>query len=244
MSLSEKSMQILVAEKLTKTYGDVQALVNVTVSLDPGIWGIIGPNGAGKTTLLNLVWGLQYPTSGSLTVLGIQPTQDDFNLKKQLGVSFTAQHLPFGYTCYEYLLLVAEAYGYSPQAIKPLVYRLMNTLELDSALNRNVTDLSSGMKQKVTIIQSLLGLPHLAILDEPFANLDPHIKLYVRNLFVQFYQELGTNFLISSHSLDDLASFCTHYLFIDKGQVVWNGLSTAIPKNEMLDFYMKITGKE
>lgn len=240
MKVMDKNTPLVVTENLSKNYTAVKALSEVTFSLDPGIWGLIGPNGAGKTTLLNLIWGIIRPSSGSLSVMSIDPTQDDLRLKKQLGVCFTSQEFSYGYSCKDYLRMVTRAYDVPPVFINPLVLHLLNKLELDSAMDREARKLSSGMKQKLAIAQCLIGLPRLAILDEPFANLDPYAKVYVRELLMQFHNTFGTNFLISSHSLEDLAVFCTGYLFIDKGKVVWKGSSKEVPKDDLLDFYLKI----
>ncbi|MHA2246165.1 MAG: ABC transporter ATP-binding protein [Candidatus Hodarchaeales archaeon] len=241
MKMIEKNTPLVVAIDLSKNYAAVKALSEVTFSLDSGIWGLIGPNGVGKTTLLNLIWGIIHPSSGSLSVLGFDPTQDDIRLKKQLGVCFTSQGFSYGYSCKDYLRMVASAYDIPSTSINSLVFCLLEALELDSATNRDTRELSSGMKQKLAIAQCLIGLPHLAILDEPFANLDPYAKVYVRDLFLQFHNTFETNFLISSHSLEDLSAFCTNYLFIDRGNILWKGSSKEVPKDDLLDFYMRIT---
>ncbi|PWI46260.1 hypothetical protein CEE45_17755 [Candidatus Heimdallarchaeota archaeon B3_Heim] len=235
--------EIICAYKLSKKYRDINALVDVSFTLKKGIWGIIGPNGAGKTTLLNLIWGIIHPSSGDLSVLDHDPKKDDLQLKVDIGVCFTSQKFPYGYVCKDYLTTVSKAYGVSFKSSIPLILSLLKKLELKSILEREINSLSSGMKQKLAIIQCLIGYPSLAVMDEPFANLDPLAKISVRELILEFYQNSGTSFLISSHSLEDLRNFCTGYLFINQGRLLWKGTHDEIPQNDLVEFYLEYVKK-
>jgi len=236
--------EIIYAEKLSKQYGDIKALANVTFSLKKGIWGLIGPNGAGKSTLLNLIWGIIHASSGDLSVLNRDPKKDEPQLKKDIGVCFTSQKFPYGYICKDYLYTVSKAYGISSVSIDQLIRFFFEKLELEPILDREIYSLSSGMKQKLAIIQCLIGFPSLAVMDEPFANLDPIAKINVRELILEYHQTIGTNFLISSHSLEDLGNICTGYLFINQGTLLWKGTCDEIPQNDLTEFYLTTIRKK
>ena len=236
--------EIIYAEKLSKQYGDIKALANVTFSLKKGIWGLIGPNGAGKSTLLNLIWGIIHASSGNLSVLNRDPKRDEIQLKKNIGVCFTSQKFPYGYICKDYLYTVSKAYGISSASIDQLIRFFLEKLELGSILEREINGFSSGMKQKLAVIQCLIGFPSLAVMDEPFANLDPLAKINVRELIREYYQTIGTNFLISSHSLEDLGNICTGYLFINQGRLLWKGSCDEIPHNDLTEFYLTTIKKK
>jgi ABC-type multidrug transport system ATPase subunit len=235
--------QIINTDNLCKNYGSTKALVNLSFSLKPGIWGIMGPNGAGKTTLLNLLWSIIHPSSGRLIVLGQDPSNDNLLLKQKIGVCFTSQSFPSGYVCKEYLRTVSEAYGISATRISPLIQYLLTKLEAQPILEREIRNLSSGMKQKLAIVQCLIGLPEIAIMDEPFANLDPLAKVRLKNIIGEFNKIIGTNFLVSSHSLEDLGGFCTGYLFLDQGSLLWKGTPDEIPEKDLVRFYIELITK-
>ncbi|MFW9856915.1 MAG: ABC transporter ATP-binding protein [Candidatus Thorarchaeota archaeon] len=235
--------EIINTESLCKNYGSTKALVNVSFALKPGIWGIIGPNGAGKTTLLNLLWNIIRPSSGRLNVLGQDPSTENLKLKQKIGVCFTSQRFPSGYVSKEYLRTVSEAYGISATRINPLIQYLLLKLEAELILEREIRYLSSGMKQKLAIVQCLMGLPEIAIMDEPFANLDPLAKVRLKDIVVEYHNILGTSFLVSSHSLEDLGGFCTGYLFIHHGRLLWKGTPDEVPEKDLVRFYIELITK-
>lgn len=234
------SNNILISTKnLSKTFGKTNALTDITMNLGPGIWGLIGPNGAGKTTLINILLGLYRKSSGSYKIFGLDPSKNQIEIKSQIGFSFTLQNFPGDMNYYQYLSYIADSYMISKKSSNAMIDYLTNKLDLQNASTKNIQDYSTGMKQKLSIAQCLLALPRLAILDEPFANLDPDIKVYARELFIEFNTKFKVNFLISSHELQDLQTFCSHIIFIDHGRLIWKGSRDEIPNNDLVSFYME-----
>lgn len=239
----DKNKEIFDLQNISKEYGSVKALDNFTTSISPGIWGLIGPNGAGKTTLIKILVGLIKRSKGKVNIFGYDFDTNEIAIKKGIGVCFTNQSFPYDYSAFDYLKYVSRSYGNSKAISEKLIYYIANKLEFKDALFRSIYFFSSGMKQKIAIAQSLVCLPKVAILDEPFANLDPHIKIYAGELFKEFHDTFDTNFLISSHNLEDLFNVCSNYLFINRGKLIWTGTKNDIPDSDLVGFYMKFFEK-
>ena len=163
--------------------------------------------------------------------------------KNQIGICFTNQNFSLDYLAGEYLDFLGSCYKIDRNVKGILIKYIAKKLEFENALNCEIVHLSAGTKQKVGIAQSLICLPILAILDEPFANLDHHIKIYAANLFREFYESFNVNFLISSHNLEDLSTFCTDYFFINDGKLLWSGASDDITNSDLVSFYMNLLKK-
>lgn len=243
LNKEDHDMVLVKIEKLNKKFGRIQALNNFSIKINTGIYGLIGPNGAGKTTIINILIGLLRKDSGDIKIFESSLNNNELMIKNQIGICFTNQNFPHDYLAREYLDYIGSCYKISRNIRSILINYIAKKLEFENALNREIVHLSAGTKQKVGIAQSLICLPTLAILDEPFANLDPHIKIYATNLFKEFHETFNVNFLISSHNLEDLSSFCTNYIFINNGELLWSGASDEITNSDLVAFYMNLLKK-
>ncbi len=213
----------LVIQNLNKTYANgVQALKDVTLTINQGMFGLLGPNGAGKSSLMRTISTLQEADSGSIMLGDINVLTQKEEVRKILG------YLPQEFGVYPKIDAVtlldhlAVLKGISNKGErKALVEALLNKTNLWQARNKNLGGYSGGMKQRFGIAQALIANPKLIIVDEPTAGLDPA----ERNRFLNLLSEIGENTIVilSTHIVEDVKELCTDMAIINKGQVLYKG---------------------
>ena len=202
---------------LTKHYGKVQALVDLTLEVRAGeIFGFLGPNGAGKSTMIRTLLGFLHPTGGSATVLGLDVTTDSVEIRRRIG------YLPGGIALYDSLSgkdaldYLVDLQGREPVRREELSERLQMPA---AVLKRRVRDYSRGMRQKLGVIQALQHDPELAILDEPTEGLDP----LMQHAFYSILDDLrvqGRTIFFSSHVLSEVERLCDRVAIIRAGHLM------------------------
>ena len=214
---------MLIIESLTHVYDNgVQALQDVDLVINPGMFGLLGPNGAGKSTLMRICATLQVPTSGHVRFDGIDVLKEPEALRKVLG------YLPqdFGVyprvSAYRMLDHLAVLKGLSVASErKAAVEGLLAQVNLWDVRHKALAGFSGGMRQRFGIAQALLGDPRLIIVDEPTAGLDPE----ERNRFLNLLAEIGENVVVilSTHIVEDVADLCPAMAIISDGRIVRQG---------------------
>src|SRR5215207_1884271 len=235
------SEPVVSARGLTKRYGDVVAVDDVTFSLQPGsITGFLGPNGAGKTTTLRLLVGLAKPTAGEAFVFG-RRYQDLEHPMRRVGAVLESGDFDPGRSGRNHLRTLALATG-TPYG---RVEELLELVELQAAADRPVGTYSLGMRQRLGLAAALLGDPELLLLDEPANGLDPAGIHWLRGFLRQFAERGGT-VLVSSHVLAELARTVDAALIIDRGRLVaMVGLDQlADATGSLEDLYLEITARD
>jgi ABC-type multidrug transport system ATPase subunit len=211
---------VLSIRDLVKVYpGPVAALQGVSLDIPGGMFGLLGPNGAGKTTLMRILAGVLEPTSGSVTLAGVDVLAHPASLRAQLG--YLPQDFGFlphltGLGMLEYLLKLkgVEAEGGSAR----LAAELLERVNLGFAAKRKVKDYSGGMRQRLGIAQAIAGNPTLIIVDEPTAGLDPEERLRFYGILAELAQDRTV--LLSTHIVEDVAVLCPRFAVIRSGKVV------------------------
>lgn len=213
---------IVEAESLSRFYGMVLGLNNVTFRINPGITGVIGPNGAGKTTLFRLLTGQVKPSSGTLRVFGENPWNQPA-VQARLAYCPESESVPAGLRPMDWLIGLGMISGLSSSAARARGNELLDRVKLPSEhRGKRISVLSKGMKQRVKLAQCLLHDPALIILDEPMNGLDPMGREEFGNVLRQLARE-GTSVLISSHILQDLEALCADFLLLRWGRMPrWN----------------------
>lgn len=214
---------MLQISNLSKTYPNgVQALKDVSLTINNGMFGLLGPNGAGKSSLMRTIATLQDADSGSITFDGIDVLTQKQELRKTLG------YLPQEFGVYpkvsaeEMLHYIARLKGITnDKERKDLVKALLEQVNLYNHRNKYLGGYSGGMKQRFGIAQALIGNPRLIIVDEPTAGLDPAERLRFNNLL----SEIGENIVVilSTHIVEDVAELCNDMAIIAGGKVVQRG---------------------
>ncbi len=234
----------LIIENLSKTYPNgVQALKNINLTIEKGMFGLLGPNGAGKSTLMRTLATLQEPDNGSIYLGAIDVLKEKLEVRKALG------YLPQEFGVYprvnaEMLLdHLAVLKGITNRKErKELVEALLHKTNLFNDRKKNLGGYSGGMKQRFGIAQALLNNPKLIIVDEPTAGLDPA----ERNRFLNLLSELGENTIVilSTHIVDDVKELCTDMAILNQGEVMLRGNPLQVLDDIQGKIWKKIITKE
>ncbi len=195
---------------VTKKYGKTVALDGITIDIGRGVTGLVGPNGAGKTTLINIISGLLTPDSGQVKVL---TGKKDFRF--DLGVIRDRIALPPEVEVEYFLKKVGEIYNVDLNRIN----KIIKDLGLEEVRNKKIGSLSLGYKKRVGIAQAVLHEPLIVLADEPFTQLDPVIRMEIRDTISRLSRDDGINFFISSHDIADLEVLVDHVFLIDHGKI-------------------------
>ena len=207
---------ILKTENITKQYGAVKVLQNVSITLEKGhIYGLIGVNGAGKTTLMRQILGLSVPTSGEIELFGKRGAATRKE-RARLGCLIESPGLVLNLNARQNLRLYRIMHGIADAGVEE---ELLATVGLGSTGKKKTRDFSLGMKQRLGIAIALLTNPELLILDEPINGLDPIGVVEIRELIKKLCEERGMTILISSHNLPELYQCATDYIIIQKGEI-------------------------
>jgi ABC-2 type transport system ATP-binding protein len=213
---------LLAAEHLTKHYGSVVALDDVSFTISDGITGILGENGAGKSTAIKIFLGLLRATSGVATVLG-QDASESVSARTRLGYMPEHDCLPSQVSAAEFLTHMAEVSGLPPSAARTRAADTLRHTGLFEERYRAIGGYSTGMKQRVKLGQALVHDPAFVFLDEPTAGLDPLGREEMLTLVRRTHREFGISILLSSHLMSDVERTCDRIIVLQGGRVVHAG---------------------
>lgn len=208
-------------DRLSKVYrGGVAALTEFSLKVRPGVLGLLGPNGAGKSTLMNILATVTRPSQGSVTWNGVDIAQQPNALRAVVG------YLPQDFGIYpnlnpiEFLEYLAAVKGIAASTARRRINELLDLVNLTESHKRPLGGFSGGMKQRVGIAQALLNDPHLLIVDEPTAGLDPEERVRFRNLLSELSGERIV--ILSTHIVSDVEATATDIALIARGSLVIN----------------------
>lgn len=217
----------IVVQNLTKHFGQVAAVQNLSFHVEPGsVTGFLGPNGSGKTTTLRMVLGLVRPTSGWSTING-QPFNRLGNPGRIVGGVLEAQGFHPGRSARDHLRVYAAAMGVPDQKAD----EVLNLVGLGGAGNRAAGGFSLGMKQRLALATALLGDPQVLVLDEPANGLDPEGIAWLRT-FLKAFAQSGRTVLISSHLLAEVEQTIDQVVIISRGQTMYYGPLEELRKSQ------------
>jgi ABC-2 type transport system ATP-binding protein len=208
---------------LTKQYGDLLALDDLTLLVDEGaVVGFIGPNGAGKTTTMRILTTLLQPTSGQAWIGGHEVTREPEAVRRMIG------YMPDFFGVYEemkvweYLDFFAACYDIPAPARDGMIDDLLALVDLGHKREAFVDELSRGMKQRLCLARTLTHDPQVLILDEPASGLDPRARIEMRELLREL-KHMGKTIFFSSHILSEVADICTSIAILEAGRLVAYG---------------------
>jgi ABC-2 type transport system ATP-binding protein len=184
------------------------------------IFGILGPNGSGKTTLISIFSTLIYPEEGSLSVLGMDPRKDKDAIRGLINISTAKPNFPWSLTVEENLKHYAMLYGMYGTRLAQSVKEQLDAFELEEYKEAKFENLSTGLKQRLSLAKAMLNSPRLIFLDEPTTGLDPEIAIKTRQLISKIHRENGVSVIISTHYMPEAEMLCDRVAFLRQGQVV------------------------
>lgn len=221
-------------DRVTKQYGPKIAVDRISLTLKPGVTGLLGANGAGKTTLMRMLCGILRPTSGSISLDGLDVSTEGY--RAVLG------YLPqdFGYypsfSALDFLLYLGALKGMERKQAKERSLELLEVVGLSEVARKKIRTYSGGMKQRLGIAQALLSRPKLLILDEPTAGLDPKERVRFRTLIEEQGKE--SIVLLSTHIVSDVEHIAGRILMVKDGQLIYDGSAADTPQ-DLEGFYLQ-----
>jgi lipooligosaccharide transport system ATP-binding protein len=222
---------MIVAEKLTKSYGDFVAVDGIDFQVKRGeAFGLLGPNGAGKSTTMRMIASTSQRTGGNLTILDKDPNKDGPEIRAHLGVVPQQDNLDRELKVWENLYIYGRYFGLSKKFLKPKIEELIDFAQLEEKRNAKVEDLSGGMKRRLTIARALVNEPEILMLDEPTTGLDPQARHVLWDRLFRL-KEQGVTLVITTHYMDEAEQLCDRLVVMDKGQIMAEGSPAELIRN-------------
>ena len=215
--VSEPTVEVT---RVSKNFGEVEALRDVTVSMAGRAVGLLGANGAGKSTLMRVMLGLVRPDSGSIRVLGLDAAKQSWDVRRRLGYMPEHDCLPLGMTAADFVVHMAELRGLPRPTAVLRGSEVLFHVGLEEERSRLISTFSVGMRQRTNLAQAIVHSPRLVILDEPTNGLDPAGREEMLQLVRRLSIELQISVLMSSHVLEDIARTCDAVVVLREGRVV------------------------
>jgi ABC-2 type transport system ATP-binding protein len=230
-------------DSLRKTYGAVAAVDGVSFAVRPGeILGLLGPNGAGKTTTINMVMGVLEPDLGSVIVEGETIASRRSWVLSRMNFAAGYAPLPGNLTVYQNLRVFSLLYSV-PNA-RERISTLLDQFDLQKFRHVKCGTLSSGEQTRVSLAKALLNLPHLLLLDEPTASLDPATARHIRSVIRSYVAETRAGVLWTSHNMHEVAEVCDRVLFLSRGRILLEGDPKSLPtlhgKKNLEDLFIAV----
>lgn len=214
---------VIRAENLSKVYGDFTAVNSISFDVPRGeSFGLLGPNGAGKSTTMKMIAAVSTRTSGSLTVLGLDPNTDGPAIRSQLGVVPQEDNLDQELRVRENLVAYGRFFGMPRDEAGRRADELLEFAQLADRAKAKVEPLSGGMKRRLTIARSLMNDPQMLLLDEPTTGLDPQARHILWDRLFRL-KERGTTLILTTHYMDEAEQLCDRLIVVDKGEIMAEG---------------------
>ena len=215
------SEPIVTADHISKWYGQVIGLNDVTVSVPSGITGLLGPNGAGKSTFMKLVTGQLKPSKGTLRILG-EPIWDNPALYARIGFCPEQDAFYERMTGLEWVAALVKLNGYDERRAEEAARRALEIVGLSDAADKKIGAYSKGMRQRVKLAQAVAHDPECLILDEPLSGMDPLVRRKTIRL-IKDWARSGKHVIVSSHILHEIEAMTSNILLIHNGRILAEG---------------------
>jgi lipooligosaccharide transport system ATP-binding protein len=219
---------VLEAHQLVKRFGDFEAVKGVDVAIDRGeSFGFLGPNGAGKTSTMRMISAVSQPTSGELSIFGLDPKTDGPEIRSRLGVVTQEDSLELDLSVRHNLEMFGRYFDLPRRVVRERAAELLEFTQLTERANDKVDNLSGGMKRRLTIARGLMNRPEILILDEPTTGLDPQARHLVWDRLYRLKRE-GVTLIITTHYMDEAEQLCDRLVVMDQGLIVAEGAPRAL----------------
>lgn len=237
--------KVINVNNLTKKFRDFIAVDNISFDVNKGtIFGFLGPNGAGKTTTIKMLTGVLKPTSGDINIFGLNFEKNELKIKSEIGVIPEEPVIYENLKGREFLEFIMKIYNKYEKSTTSKLESLIKTFDINF-LEKYVSEMSHGMKQKLLLLSVLMREPQLMFLDEPTVGLDAK-SIKILQIYLQKMVERGKTVFLTTHILDIAQKLCTHIAIIDKGKILLSGEKDEIltkAQTNLEEFFLKITGE-
>ncbi|MBP9850172.1 MAG: ATP-binding cassette domain-containing protein [Candidatus Peribacteraceae bacterium] len=246
-TLSSSTGPIVSVENLTKSFGDVKAVKDITFSVQPGeIFAFLGPNGAGKTTTIKMLTTLLRPTSGEIRINGFDPRTDQDLVRKSFGIVFQDPSTDDELTAWENLELHGVLYGVPTILRRERMKELMEIVGLADRMHDLVKNFSGGMKRRLEIARGLLHHPKILFLDEPTIGLDPQTRNHLWSYVSDLNKKENITIFLTTHYMEEADKVATRIAVIDHGTIIAEGSSAELKAQtktlSLEDAFLALTG--
>lgn len=239
---------MLIVESLTKNFpldeGQLCAVDHLSFQIHPGeVFGLLGPNGAGKTTTLRMVLGLLEPDHGYAEVDGVRTADDPIGVKSRLGFVSASDGVYPWLSVREMLMYFADLYSVDPSDAAERCEQLASLMGIESLLDRRAGTLSTGQRQRVTLVRGLIHDPPVMLLDEPTRGLD---VVGVQTIFdyIEHLREVGKAVVVCTHRLDEAERLCDRFGLLHNGQLKYTGtiqqLQQSTGRNHLVEMFVDL----
>ncbi len=218
-----KTFRIPKKKRGAKESSDINAVNQVSFRCEPGrVFSLLGPNGAGKTTTLRMIAGIIKPSSGEALICNLNTTDNQFEVQKKIGYLTGSTGLYERLNPVETMQFLGKVYGLTPDLIQKRMNDLFELLGIHEFKKKLIGQLSTGMKQKVSIARTLLHDPDVLIFDEPTSGLDVITAASIIDL-IRSAKENNKTVIFSSHTMSEVDLLCDDLAIINKGEIIYNG---------------------
>ena len=219
---------MITATDLTKKYKAFAAVDGISFEVAPGeAFGLLGPNGAGKSTTMRMVGAVSTRTSGSLSILGLDPDDHGPEIRSQLGVVPQQDNLDQELRVRDNLIVYGRYFGIPRAVLAKKADELLEFAQLGDRAKAKVDDLSGGMKRRLTIARALVNDPRILLLDEPTTGLDPQARHILWDRLFRL-KEQGTTLVLTTHYMDEAEQLCDRLVVVDKGRIMAEGSPASL----------------
>ena len=242
----------IATDKLTRKFGELRAVDGVDLQVESGqFFGFLGPNGAGKSTTIKMLTGLLVPTTGRVSLLGMDFAQHPVEVKRQIGVVPEGMGLFERLTAPEYLEFVGRMYGLDKPTTRKRSDELLEFMQLADRSKTLIADYSHGMQKKLALAAAVIHGPRILFLDEPFEGVDALAAGALKELLGRM-TERGVTIFLTSHVLEIVERLCSHVAIIRRGRLVAQGsidqLRAGVPGAEgrtltLEDIFLSVVGE-
>ncbi|GAB3557314.1 ABC transporter ATP-binding protein [Spelaeicoccus albus] len=216
-------MPVITARHLTKVYGDLAAVDDISFDVAPGeSFGLLGPNGAGKSTTMRMIGGVSGRTSGELDIMGLDPAKRGPEVRAFLGVVPQQDNLDEDLRVRENLIAYGRYFGLPLKYLRPKADELLEFAQLTDRAKARVDSLSGGMKRRLTIARALVNEPKMMLLDEPTTGLDPQARHILWDRLFRL-KESGVTLIVTTHYMDEAEQLCDRLVVVDHGRIMAEG---------------------
>lgn len=225
--------KIVQVKNVQKSFGNNIALDDISVDFNEGcIHGLLGHNGAGKTTLIRIIGGTYKQDKGEVEVLGLNPTDDGYELRKNIGILSENMSMYDRLSIYDNLIFYGRLYNIENKELKNRIDSYLKMFQISEFKNKLIKDCSTGIKKKAGIIRAIINEPKLLLLDEASNGLDPISKSEFHELIEELVKIKKISVVLCSHDLEEVKKLCEYITIIKKGKIVYSDNINSLSRNK------------